>query len=576
LQQLTTPEIKEFEVSNPGENWFYYWKTSPSLWEGKISEMHSSHKIFIPIYWAFHEENDGLFDFARVKPETDLKRLCEIIIGLGKEPIFFVPIGPQPYLPNGGLPSYLVRTMSLGDNSIGVVTLNPQNSLCKHYSFFDPRVFKSFRRFAVELGQYFSNYGISSPVYGLNSGYIYKGEFISYFNDTSAAFDEGFSRYLKQRMSGSDSSGIHLEDFLNIEAKTDYRQLIWNLYVEGLKEGLPGHFEGMFKTSFIGGAPTDIFLRTFNQLESQVFYFSDFFNSVSNDAYPSISLLPVDTKKGPLKKLTRDLMNHDYIDLQLNEALFTDDASMTFLPFRAFYIITGKYFARVQQEIKNTGLEKLLNQSFNWMYSYVTDLEYSEDEDFHGKVIVLNGDIPTTQFNNIIKFFMSGARVVWNTNGVTEERLQRIESFFYENKLEVESVNYLTTIQCGKLGEGRLITFDANEFKKIGVNKKLNFWKEIMKFLGFQHLSVDADAGIQYFWRHRQSSTYELNYAEIRRISVYNPTSYKKALKINTAKHFAFLKSMDDLNAEVKSTPVGIEVKLKPGGSISLDFGYYE
>ena len=77
--QLTTPELKEYDTVFPGENWFYFWRTSPSLWESKLREFSGAQPILVPIYWGLHSEQPEKFDFGTYKPETDLKRLYEVI-----------------------------------------------------------------------------------------------------------------------------------------------------------------------------------------------------------------------------------------------------------------------------------------------------------------------------------------------------------------------------------------------------------------------------------------------------------------------------------------------------------------
>ena len=106
--------------------------------------------------------------------------------------------------------------------------------------------------------------------------------------------------------------------------------------------------------------------------------------------------------------------------------------------------------------------------------------------------------------------------------------------------------------------------------------KKVGFWQTMIKYLELRHLDLQVDEGVYYFWKHRVSNTYELDYEEIRRVSLYNPTSYKKKVHIVSSKNFAFLKSVDEQNVNVKSTPIGIDVELLPSGAVSLDFGYFE
>jgi hypothetical protein len=64
---------------------------------------------------------------------------------------------------------------------MGVATVDNMGNMNKHYSFFYPKVFQSFSLFAEALNRYFTQSGIKAPVYGLNSGYVEKTSFKSYF-----------------------------------------------------------------------------------------------------------------------------------------------------------------------------------------------------------------------------------------------------------------------------------------------------------------------------------------------------------------------------------------------------------
>jgi len=77
-------------------------------------------------------------------------------------------------------------------------------------------------------------------------------------------------------------------------------------------------------------------------------------------------------------------------------------------------------------------------------------------------------------------------------------------------------------------------------------------------------------------WRIRATSNHELSYLDVRRVNIYNPTSYKKTVTIRTHKHFAFMKMVDPTRANAKSTSEGVDVELLPHGKIALDFGHYE
>ena len=76
----------------PGENWFFYWKTSASLWAEKLKLFQGNSKVIIPINWAFHSETGDNYDFAKQKPETDLKKLVDVVRSVNLEPVFLLPL----------------------------------------------------------------------------------------------------------------------------------------------------------------------------------------------------------------------------------------------------------------------------------------------------------------------------------------------------------------------------------------------------------------------------------------------------------------------------------------------------
>jgi hypothetical protein len=551
-------------------------KPLPRYGESKINSSQFGQKIFIPINWSFHEESEGIFDFANSKPETDLAKLANTIEKVGKEPVFFIPLTPQPFLVNGGIPSYLSRTLNQSPLSMGVATVDNMGNMNKHYSFFYPKVFQSFSLFAEALNRYFTQSGIKAPVYGLNSGYVEKTSFKSYFYDSSVAFENGFSRYIKQRFNDLSDEERIIEDFKDPKLRQDYSELIWNLYLEALKENIPGNYSGVLKVAFVGGAPSDIFMRSFDRLESPKNYFTDIFYAICNDVFPSLTLIKSPVKRGVLEKMIKDLMNHDYIDQNLDPTQFIDETLLSYLPYRVFQIYKGADIKTVLNNLSQSGFLQILNSKYQWMYEYYSELNFEEDTDYTTKVYVISEDISSGEINKLLKAFMSGAKIIWDIQKLSREHLTKVESFIYENSLETESINYLSTVRYVKLGEGKMIMFNGTDFHKHSPSKKEAFWSELFKFLNLKQLEITSDPDVQYYWRSRETNSYELNYSQIRRVSFYNPTSYKKKVKIYSEKNFAYLKSMDELNTEVKSTPVGVELTLKPNGSISLDYGYYE
>ena len=89
-------------------------------------------------------------------------------------------------------------------------------------------------------------------------------------------------------------------------------------------------------------------------------------------------------------------------------------------------------------------------------------------------------------------------------------------------------------------------------------------------------LGVGGDVeGLDFYWRTRPSSTNELKFEEVRRLSLYNPTSYRKKIKMNLTKNFVVYKVLDEINVIVQTYPNEIEIELSPEGSVIVDFGVF-
>jgi hypothetical protein len=89
-------------------------------------------------------------------------------------------------------------------------------------------------------------------------------------------------------------------------------------------------------------------------------------------------------------------------------------------------------------------------------------------------------------------------------------------------------------------------------------------------------LKIEDENELYYFWKYRTPKMSEMNYEQIRRLSFYNPSSHKKRARIVGAKNFALLKIIDEIDSKVKTSTMGIDLEIDSGGSVSLDFGYFE
>ena len=564
----------------PGENWFFYWKTSPSLWESKLQQFQGVNPIFVPIYWGLHSEYSDQFDFGEHKPETNLKRLADCAAKVGREVIFILPLTPAPFFINGGIPSYLARNISKNREGLAMSVMDNTGRVNRLYSFYDPKIFQAFRKFVYHLGQYFSQLGISSSLFGLDCMRIEDGHLVSYFKDHSQVFDGGFNRYIKQMQ---DSEPDKIEKLIEKpeyenDLKREYSELIRNLYFDSAKDSLAGNWAGLIKSCFIGGSGIDIFRRSFSSWDSEKEYFSPLMKSIVNEVYPSTVLLPSEIKAKSFGAATKHIIDSSYVRKFLSNDYYEDDFSLTFQPLVFFEIVeTGIGHYDYQSSMAQSGLSHYFNARFPWSFTMKKDFVVEiEDLDPQTVYFFIGERLTSEDFNKVLKLFMNGMRVFLDVYEMDQKLLQKLEVFFAENNIQTESVNYISPVVKASLGEGTIITYNRQKLVESSHPKKVGFWETMIKFLNIKHLNVQADEGIEYFWKSRASNTYELSYEEIRRVSFYNPTSYKKKAHIVSSQNFAFIKNVDQKNVDIQSTPIGIDVSMMPGGSVTLDFGFYE
>lgn len=571
---LTTPVPRDQDTVFPGENWFFYWKTSASLWKSKLQEFPGT-KIIIPLNWSFHSETGDQFDFDDHRPETNLKKLVEIANEVGKSVVFFLPLTPAPFLPNGGLPHLLARSLALNSEQMAYGVIDADNHLVKIYSFFDPRVFEAFDKFVKKLGQYFLSSKIAADVWGVRSGYFKDGQYRSFMEDTSKTFENAFQRYLATKK--------NVDEVLSpIEEKQiafEFNKTIQNLYETNARESIKENFEGTLDVAFLG-AGTQNFLKRLSGTISTVDYSSELYESLAKDIIPSSVLLSHRLKKGVLTRELNDLVANSYLPSRLASSAYDHEDISTFQPlsfFKVYEKVDG--VSALFQNWTDLNLWHYLKTNFGWSYKVIssdtlklheTKTPYQEHIHlFHGH------DVDRTIFNYILKTFMNGGRVILNRSGLSDEFNKRFETFFLENNLVVEKVHFQTQIQNISLGEGRLILLEGEGFKALSSEDFYNFWKTLVETFSLIHVPIQNVEGIDFYWRTRPSSTNELKFEEVRRLSLYNPTSYRKKIKMSLSKNFVVYKVLDEINVIVQTYPNEIEIELSPEGSVIVDFGVF-
>jgi hypothetical protein len=187
-------------------------------------------------------------------------------------------------------------------------------------------------------------------------------------------------------------------------------------------------------------------------------------------------------------------------------------------------------------------------------------------------------DLNLKTLSAALKMFMNGLNVFIDKRDLDEGLMRRLESFYIENDLEIERIRYLCLIETISMGEGRLFIFDSSEFEDLDKNKdlkekKIEFWAKVFDSLDLRYPSIEAEDGLRYTWFDRGVASIELKFEKVKRVTFFNPTSYKKKVKIKYPSQFIFQKSIDEKNVTMNNTTHEIELYFLPKGSISLDFG---
>lgn len=566
---MTRPS--EIDFVRPGEQWFFYWKTSAALWESKILEFSSQEVIFLPLYWGFHSESSQRWDFGELHPERDLARLCQLLTQHGRKFCWLLPLTPSAFLPNGGIPAGAARTLSTTRDGLHLAVIDHEAKLNKIYSYFEPRVFKAFAEFVTAFEGFLSQHRISAPVWGTIFSYQEQGQLHSYLEDHSFAFEQGFSRYLKRNNPEGISFSTPAEEQL---AKDAFTTEVQSLFIATAETGLSSHWKGVQRISLLGGSPTETIERSLESGKSQLHYFDDVFSHFARNEWMSSALLMPQEKKGLLGQVMIEHFGTSEIEerYQLREKLKKRSEE----GWRAYGVVQ-LLGSRPFQQWEQSGLIAFLDQHYRSMYQAQEKVDFTIEgiESAQQMIKIFSGEgMDRASFGQMLQLFLMGQKVVLDISGLSEELNRRLQLFYLENNLNVQQVNYLTATSLCELGEGRFVTYEGARLREVFERGK--FWKNLFQWFRLTQPEVLMDQEVFGLWRIRPTSAEDLNYLDVRRFSLYNPTSYKKHVTIHTQKNFAFMRLTDPQRAQAKSTPEGVEVELSPGGRVSLDFGHYE
>lgn len=592
---LTTPMPRDEDVVFPGENWFFYWKTSASLWRSKLEDLGSCRQLLVPLNWSFHSDTGDQFDFGAHRPETDLVRLYRLAHELSVPLVFLFPLTPLPYLANGGVPHLLARHMMQDSLGMNRVIVDAEGRFHSLYSFYDPRIFTAYGRFAARIARLFSENGVASDVMGLRAGHMVFGRFQSFLDDYSPTFDKAFGRFLEakraervqgaQQSAGPEMLGSLFEEAPlitdpNVERvyKLEFRETIANLYQKAAEENLSANWEGTLDVNFLGASPADFFEKVADVHPSRK-YGRELATSIVRELLPSSVLLPSRVKKGVLKKQLDELVVHSQLPYLVEDSYYEGDRAPYFAPLKLFYAYsTFTHPEDGDDPLFKTGFIPFIKKNFGDSFAMrnLNQLKLNEGGEVEGSLTIVTGkNIIQKFFSEALRIFMNGGRVILDQSALSPELIRRLEAFLVENSLDTEKIHFICSVTQARLGEGRLVLFDGSSLAAESAKNQNSFWERLISTFEFHYLGLEADESVHWFWRTRPSTHHELSYEEVRRLSVYNPSSYKKKIKLSLRHNFALIKVVDEYNSSLKTQPHEVEIELMPEGSVSLDFGVF-
>jgi hypothetical protein len=566
----TEDSFIENDPVRPGEQWFFYWKTSAALWETKILSFKTNEVIFIPIYWGFHQENPGTWDFGNLHPERDLLRLVELLTRHRRKFCWLLPLTPAPYLPSGGVPVSAALTLSIDPEGSHFSVLDQESKLQKMCSFFGPKVVSHFSSFVRAFSEFLSVNRVQAPCWGQKYFYRERNQRHSFFFDRSHVFEQGFSRYLKANLpDATETLGTIEEEKL----KDKFTSELQELFQTTAETHLSPFWSGCIEVVVLGGAPRETIERAVTEGKTQAHFFQDILDTYVRNEWVSTCLLRPSEKNQLLPDLLKEHFGSLEIEHRFHYLIYQNELAPELRPFGLVDI----FDANNNHEFKSNGLLPFLNKHYPWMYQIHKELNFTTDwiEANQNKIKFFQGaSLDRTRFGQMIKLFLMGQQVVLDRSGFSPELEQKLQLFYLENNLTLQTVNFLTTVTLSSLGDGKFLTFDGDKLHDHPEREK--FWEHIFKFMNLSQPETLMEDEVFSLWRIRSAGQTDLNYLDVRRVDFYNPTSYKKRVNVRTRKHFAFMKMIEPIRAEAKSTPDGVEVELLPMGRISLDFGHYE
>jgi hypothetical protein len=573
------------------QNWFFYWKSSPALWENELVKVQQSRPLLVPINWSYHllrssefDQNFGPerineleFDFGEYIHNGNLFLLSELAEKLHLELYFLLPLTPVSFLPNGGLPSFLSLEASKGKENLVKAYLDRDSNIHKMYSFFQPNVYHCFRKFCYSLSKELQKEGRNNiNIMTAEYGAIENGRFESYLNDRSQAFIQGYEKFARYKTQVEKDENFSR----NEQSAFTYQQQVSELYSQSAGDYLESWIHGHLRVPLAGGSQWDLMKRSSSKWDYSHELFSLVLESLSQRLLPSLVLLSENTLGHDLlTQMVSDLMTRNYFEEITGEQKYNED-EWGFAPMSFFRLFGGDYYQNesVKDFLKSLGLQIFFNSYFPWSYTWNDHIVHIEEDEideesvgfYFGKFLSLDN------LNTVYKSFFNGQKIIVDLSNLNVELRSKFEVFISENNFQKEEVNFFSPIRSYTLGTGKLIVFESQYLEDRSLKEKIQFWVRLSQYLELVNIPVLGDDDIVYFWLTRKTNSQEFKYKEVRRIYLYNPTNYKKKVYFESVKNFALIKFSSDQTGEVNSKLSGLEVVLDPFTRKWVDYGEFD
>lgn len=562
---LTTPEKFDQNDIYTEEGLFLYWKTASVLWNEVISTNVFQKYLIIPVSWPSHTIGNQL-DFGEKRKELDLNRLIKIGNKHGKSVILLFSISPNSLHLNGGVPSSLATQNLVTKGGLFSYSVNG-DEIVKHYSFFDTKIYRAFSEFMkkvkLAITEPLNTFSVITGEFGSING----SEFQSFFNDYGNCFKRSFDQYLtglEEREKKTKRLG---------EMKSDFTSFVKSLYFKEVHRNFHSAFLTHQAFGIVNGGEKMGLLKMFSEV-SNIETGKQILDAYVNELFP----LTINVNKVGRNEIfstqIKQLINATFLDYSFNSFCSAED-SIDFLPMSLFVFVGGKDKIDYQGAWLHTGLISFIEESYGRCFnSKLVPIERIRDRYLLNKVLFIKLNELSKKDLFIMKdIFYSGAQIVIDIEQGDDEKSIFLKEFLSSRDIKKEVVNIGAVISVYTTSNSTILVVDSSSFRNANLDKSI-IWRSVMRALSVSHLNVNSDKeGVITCWRSRLAKPNEMDFDEIRRLSLYNMTDYKKDHRFKIQEGFYLLKSVDNQNVSFIKEDQMMVMSFSPKSSISLDFG---